>query len=238
MTTRLGLVLPSVNTVVEAWLPYVLPAATTLHIARMLLPDRLSPGTVKRMDAEDGRRAVLQVASCRPQAIVYGCFASSVVQGLGYDRALVAEIAEATGLPCDTSAGASIAALRSFAATRIAVISPYADEVDKAEHGFLASAGFDIVAGACFGVRNSFELAEVPVAWMIEAGRRAAARASAIFLSCMNMNAHCAVAELERETGLPVVTATTATAWALFGLAGGRPPDGSIGLLAGQAYPG
>ena len=235
-TARLGLVLPSVNTVVEAWLPPALPQGVSLHVARMLLPDRLTAEAVRKMDSDDGRRAVLQVASCRPKAILYGCFASSVVQGLAYDRSLVAEFHEATGLPGETAAGASIAALRSFGAKRIAVISPYADEVDKAEHDFLQSCGFSISSSECFGIRNAFDLADAPVGRMIEAGKRAAALADAIFLSCMNMKSHLAVQELEEATGRPVVTATTATAWALFGLSGVKPTRSLLGALASKAY--
>jgi hypothetical protein len=45
---RLGLVLPSVNTVVEPWLPRSFPPNTTVHFARMLLSDQLSPENVKK----------------------------------------------------------------------------------------------------------------------------------------------------------------------------------------------
>ncbi len=228
---RLGIVLPSVNTVVEPWLQSILPAATTIHTSRMLLPDRITPQNLAAMDREDGQRAVKQIASCRPQAIIYACVASSVVQGDQYDRHLVAHMQSITGLPCESAAGASVAALRALGAKAIAVVSPYAKDVDTAEHQFLEAYGFRIVASENFGISNSFELADVPVEQMISAGKKIAHRADAIFLSCMNVYSHFVVEELERLTGLPVVTATTATAWALLRMAGNTVPLLRLGRL-------
>jgi maleate isomerase len=124
----------------------------------------------------------------------------------------------------------------SFKARRIAVISPYSEEVDRAEHAYLTACGFEISSGECFGIRNSFELADVPVDRIIDAGKRAASLADAIFLSCMNMKSHLAVHELEQSTGLPVVSATTATAWALPGLSGIEPEHRVLGTLAANSY--
>jgi maleate isomerase len=234
---RLGIALPSVNTVVEPWMPTILPQGVSLHIARMLLPDRITQQNLVQMDRDDGERSVLQLMSCRPHAIVYACVASSVVQGDAYDRHLIAHMQNISGRPCESSAGASVAALKAVKAKRIAVVSPYDQEVDSAEHAFLRAYGFDITKTEHFGVKNSFELADVPLQQMIEAGKRIAAGADAIFLSCMNVHSHLAVDELEQTTKLPVITATTATAWALMRMAGLTSILSGLGQLGEQEHP-
>ena len=234
---RLGLVLPSVNTVVEPWYPTVLPPGHSLHVTRMLLPDRLDPDAVRRMDVEDGARALRQIASVRPHAAVYACFASSVVLGCHEDRTLAAEASRLAGCPAETAAGASFAALRALGLRRIGVISPYAEAIDRPEHDLLRSAGFGIAAARSFGIANSFDLAALAPAAMIGAGLEMAAQIDGFFMSCMNIPSHLAIAPLEEATGLPVVTATSATLWAALRLAGHAGPLPALGRLGGVGLP-
>jgi maleate isomerase len=85
---RLGIIVPSVNIVVERWYPSVLPDGVAAHFARMLLADRGGPEKIVAMDKTDAVRAIHQLTSTRPHAIAYGCTASSVVQGHEYDAHL------------------------------------------------------------------------------------------------------------------------------------------------------
>ena len=90
--TRLGIIVPSVNIVVERWYPSVLPEGVGVHFARMLLADKGGHEKIVEMDKTDGVRAIHQLKSARPHAIAYGCTASSVVQGHKYDAHLRREI--------------------------------------------------------------------------------------------------------------------------------------------------
>ena len=89
---RLGVIVPSVNIVVEAWYPQVVPEGVSVHFARMLMPDGTSPERIIEMDRTDGVHSIHQLASCRPHAIAYGCTASSIVQGHEFDAHLREEI--------------------------------------------------------------------------------------------------------------------------------------------------
>jgi hypothetical protein len=46
---RLGIIVPSVNIVVERWYPSVLPDGVAAHFARMLLADRGGPAARDRL---------------------------------------------------------------------------------------------------------------------------------------------------------------------------------------------
>ena len=61
---RLGVIVPSVNIVVEQWYPRVVPEGVSVHFARMLITDGSSPEKIIAMDREDGMRAIRQIASC------------------------------------------------------------------------------------------------------------------------------------------------------------------------------
>lgn len=213
---RLGVILPSVNTVVEPWYGRVVPPGVTVHAARMFLDANLTPEALMRMDREEGMLGVKQIMSCKPAAVAYCCTASSVVQGLEYDGRLNHELHHAAGVPAFTATSAIIDALHVIGAKRIAVCSPYTKAIDDAEHEFFSAAGFGIVGSAHLGIADSFRLAD-PTPDEIYALWQKSWRndADASLITCLNMNSQDVIERIERETGKPVVTSTQATLWKL-----------------------
>ncbi len=218
---RLGVVVPSVNTVVEPWFNAASPAGVTVHASRMLLDANLTAAAVLRMDKEEGLHAVEQLVSCKPASIAYCCTASSIVQGVQYDDVLIHEISRIAKVPAVTATRSIIMALQSLGARRIAVASPYAKEIDDAEHHFFTDAGFEILGSACLGITDSFRLADPTPAEISALARRAwHDDAEALLVTCLNLRSHEVIDGLERELGKPVVTSTQATLWQLLRTAG------------------
>jgi maleate isomerase len=218
---RLGVILPSVNTVVEPWFNAVAPAGVHVHATRMLLENDVTPEALRRMDEHEGIASALRLASCRPDVIGYGCTASSIVQGFAYDRHLREELERRTARRCITAVGAIIDALELLGARRIAVASPYSDIIDRAEHAFFQQAGFSVVGTANLGIGDGYALASPTPRDIYALATRALANdAEALVISCLNMNSQTVAAALEEATGVPVVTSTTATLWKLLRVAG------------------
>ena len=230
--TRLGVILPSVNTVVEPWYGRVVPAGVTVHAARMFLDANLTPEALVRMDRGEGMNAVKQIMSCKPAAVAYCCTASSVVQGLEYDGRLNHELTHAAGVPAFSATSAIIEALHAVGAKRIAVCSPYTKAIDDAEHEFFSAAGFDIVGSAHLGIADSFKLADPSAEEIYALWQKSwRADADASLITCLNMNSQDVVARIERETGKPVVTSTQATLWKLMRAAGVPDAIAGFGVL-------
>ena len=234
---RLGVILPSVNTVVEPWFNRVVPSSVSVHATRMLLADNVTPAALKQMDHEEGLAAARRMASCRPHAIAYCCTASSVVQGAAYDEALGRQLQEATGIPSFTAVGAIVESLRALGARRISMASPYTDAIDNAELQYFSSVGFEVNGTANLGISDGFALAAPTAAQIYELACRAWREGSdALLISCLNMNSQHVVEKLEKELGKPVVTSTTATLWKLLRSAGVSTQIQGYGrLLAGTA---
>ena len=218
---RLGVVVPSVNTVVEPWFSAASPAGVSVHASRMFMDSVLTAEGVIRMDREEGVRAVRQLTSCRPHAIAYCCTASSILQGLEYDRHLQHEIEQAAGVPATTATQSILEALRVLGIKRIAAVSPYPEAIDRAEHTFFESAGIEVVSSACLGITEGFELASPTLRDIHELALRGWQRgAEALLISCLNLWSQGAVEQLETELGVPVITSTQATFWRLLRIAG------------------
>lgn len=218
---RLGVILPSVNTVVEPWFSRTLPTDINLHAARMLIPPTLSPESIIEMDRSEGTLAVRQMASCRPAVIGYCCTASSVVQGQAYDAHLRQEIERETGAKATTATHAILSALSALKARRIVIVSPYTDDIDAMEHHFFADAGLDVVGSANLSITDTFHLAEPGKAQIVTLARHGwRPEADALIITCLNLHSHFAVGQLERELGKPVISSTTSMLWHMLRLAG------------------
>lgn len=218
---RLGIVVPSVNTVMEPWAQRTVPAGVSVLAARMFIPPATTPETLIEMDRSEGKAAIRQISSVFPDVIAYGCTASSIVQGLDYDAHLRAEIAQTHGVPATTAAHAILTALQTLGARSVSVVSPYTEEVDRAEHRYFESAGLKVLGGACLGISDGFRLAEPSPELLFDLGITGLdPTADALVVSCLNTRSHTVIARLEEVIRKPVISSTQATLWHALRLAG------------------
>ena len=218
---RIGVVVPSVNTVMEPWAARTAPDGVSVLTSRMYMPPETTIATLIEMDRTEGKSAIRQLSSTLPHVIAYGCTASSIVQGLAYDEHLRHEISEEYGVPSTTAAHAIITGLHAVGARSISIVSPYTAAVDKKEHDYFESAGFHVLGGAFLGISDGFRLAEPSIETLLDLGRRGMdSQADALVISCLNTRSHAVIDTLERELGKPVVTSTQATLWHALRLAG------------------
>jgi maleate isomerase len=227
---RLGVIVPSVNIVVEEWYPRVVPDRVSVHFARMLIGEGSSPEWIIAMDRDDGVRAIRQLATCRPHAVAYGCTASSIVQGHAFDEHLRNEIRHIAEAPATTATDSIFAACRALGLKRVTAISPEA--VDAAEHRFFAAGGIDCVADAHLGIADGFRLAEpAPEAILDLALRAWDPQSDGLIAACLNFRSHPIIDALEARIEKPVVTSTQAVLWHLLRLAGVTTPIPGFGRL-------
>ena len=229
---RLGIVVPSVNTVMEPWAQRTVPPGVSVLAARMFIPPATTPEAFVEMDRNEGRMAIRQLSSVFPDAIAYGCTASSIVQGLAYDAHLRTEIEETCGVPSTTAAHAIVTAAQTLGVSTVSIVSPYTEEVDRAEHRYFESAGLSVVGGARLGIADGFALAEPGPDTLYELGLDGCdARAEALIMTCLNTRSHTVIDRLEDKLGKPVITSTQATLWHALRLAGIDDPIAGYGRL-------
>ena len=218
---RIGIVVPSVNTVMEPWAQRTVPQGVSVFAARMFIPPATTPETLIEMDRSEGKAAIRQLSSVFPDVIAYGCTASSIVQGLEYDSHLRAEIRETYKMPSTTAAHAILVAADALGARKVSIVSPYTKEVDEAEHRYFDRAGLDVLGGAHLGIADGFQLAQPEPDELFELGRRGFdARSDALIMTCLNTRSHTVIDRLEQALGKPVITSTQATLWHALRLAG------------------
>ena len=218
---RIGIVVPSVNTVMEPWAQRTVPQGVGVFAARMFIPPATTSEAFIEMDRSEGKAAIRQLSSVFPDVIAYGCTASSIIQGLEYDSHLRAEISAAYKVPSTTAAHAILVAADTLGARKVSIVSPYTKEVDEAEHRYFAAAGLEVLGGAHLGIADGFQLAQPEPDELFELGRRGFdAQSDALIMTCLNTRSHTVIDRLEQALGKPVITSTQATLWQALRLAG------------------
>jgi maleate isomerase len=231
-TPRIGLVVPATDQVSEAAFAEMLAGHPVSVVAsRVAFENPVVMATLSRMVDDLARATALLLPGGRVDVVAFSCTSGTVAAGV--DRVARAIESAKPGVPFTTPITAAVAACRRLGVRRIAVLTPYVDEVNEAILGFLIAAGLDVVEFGSFHLRTEPEIAAVPPAAIVAAGRTIAVPAAeALFISCTGLQGHAAIAAIEAATGKPVVTSNQAQVWDALSLIDyGRPVRGYGRLL-------
>ena len=209
---RIGLLVPSVNTVVEPEGCALLPEGFAVYATRM---------RNSRSDADDMAqmcahvdRGVDELLSANVDVIAFACTAGSFFEGTDGEESLRERLRGGSRIEAVTTAGAVAGALRALDAQRVAMVTPYIPELNELEVKFLEGWGFDVVSQAGMGILTAFDIGVVPLAETYRFAREhVAAGADALFISCTNLRTMDVIQALEEDLGIPVVTSNQATYW-------------------------
>jgi maleate isomerase len=213
--SRVGLMIPSSNTMMEVDFARDLPAGTALHTARMFLEDTTAAGEIRMLD-EFALPAARDLGTARPDVVVFGCTSAGALRGNDYDAELCARISELTGAPTVSTIGAVRAAIADSGATSVGVITPYVDELNERIKASIEADGTRVAAIAGLGITENFAIAEVGrddiIAFAVRALGQLAGQAGIglAFASCTNFGAMAARHDIATRLGLPVVTSNQA----------------------------
>ncbi len=114
-----------------------------------------------------------------------------------------------------------MAALERFGAQRLAILTPYVDEVNAQIASHIENAGKEILKFSSFHIEETEALAALTSEAIYNAALKADhSEADALFISCTAIRAVDVVEQIERELGKPVVTANQAMFWQALRAAG------------------
>jgi maleate cis-trans isomerase len=239
---RIGVLLPSSNSVAEPSMCAALPPGTTLHVARMRL-STVEAESIERV-VEEIESESRKLADVDVDVIVLAATAPSSRKGLGFDRELIGRISAASGKPATTAATALVAALRALGVERIALGAPWSEAVNRMAAAFIAQSGFNVVAQQALGLVRNLDIGLLDPATGEEVARRVdRPEAQAVMLACGNWNVFAVIDPLERVLGKPVLTTNQVSLWHALKIAGAAGVGGRGVLLRahlgeGTAAPG
>lgn len=222
---HLGIILSAGNRTLEPAFRAFAPDDMGIHVTRMQMG---SAGLRTGDDiAADAVRAARLLAEARVDAIDLQGTGIMMERGPEGEKALVAEIEKATGIPCYTATGAVVEALGALGAKRIVIVNPGNDGALARERKFLEGCGVVVLGGVAMNCGGGDHTLDVtPEQWCEAAQAQNTPEADAIFLSGSHTRAVEAIAPTEAALNKAVVTSIQAALWA--GVTRLRPKLGAL----------
>lgn len=210
---RIGMILPSTNTVAEQEFFRMAPEGISTHVTRVKLT-ATNPEGLKAM-ANNARRATDEMMSCLSDVIIYGCTSGSFVQGVEWEKNFREELCLQAGRPVLTTANNCHLALQALGKKKIAVATPYIDSLNAAAYRYYSDLGHEIVSMKGMGIETATNIGKNPPQAIYNLGKSAVtADAEVLFLSCTGIRSIEVVDMLERDLGIPVFSSNIANLWA------------------------
>ncbi len=217
---RVGLLIPSSNSLIEPEYYAVMPRSVSVHFARLTMTE-VSDAGLARQDEDVAAQSRL-LASANVEVILFCLTAASFHKGLDYDADLKRRIEDHSGKPALTAARTIIDALNVLGVSRIALATPFVPEVTEASRRFLVDNGFDVVAAEGLAYVDNCSIALIDPETVRDLMRRVDSDAAeAIVVPGGNMACLSIAEAMEEELGKPVVTTNQAGIWALLRHLGG-----------------
>lgn len=245
---HVGMIVPSSNRTMETELPRLFRAREeaepgnrfVFHSSRVRM-QHVTPEQLRAMN-EQVPRAAAELADVRPDVVTSACLVAIMAQGPGFHCTAEEDITAGlrsggSDAPVVSSAGALLSGIEALVAKRVAIVTPYLKPLTELVVGYLEDAGIEVVDSLSLEVPDNLEVSRLDPANLLEHWKRLdVTNADAIVLSaCVQMPSLPAISAVEEASGLPVLSAATATAHSILRALGLPPRIPGAGRLLATA---
>jgi maleate isomerase len=245
---RIGQIVPSSNTTMETEIPAILraresvePERFTFHSSRMRMK-KVTKEELAAMDA-DSDRCAAELADARVDVLGYACLVAIMSMGKGYHCQSEKRLHEVTAregaaAPVVTSAGALVDGLRTIGAKRVAMVAPYVQSLCTMVAEYIEHEGIEVSDRIALEIPDNLEVGRRDPMALVEIYKRLNLEGvdALVLSSCVQMPSLATIPIVERECGLPVVSASACTAYQMLKKLGLRTVAPNAGALLSGNY--
>lgn len=217
---RVGLLLPSTDTTTEPEFYKLAPLGVTFHSSRMIIQAITLEGLAEM--EEQSVRAAKEVATAGVNLIGFCCTSGGFIKGPLFEKEVQEKIEKVSGVPALTTSQAVIEGLKTLQIRKVAVATPYNEEINQKEKEFLEANGIEVTEIIGLNItrlERHFPLTrrEVSPIGLLEpyvAYRLAqevnSQKAQGVFISCTGFRTIEIIDLLERDLKKPVISSNQA----------------------------
>jgi maleate isomerase len=231
---RLGFLIPPGNPTVEPEMIAMAPPGVSVHFSRMVAGG--VAGTHhgqeerNRSQIEHIDESAALLAMVKPNVMMLAHTATSYTLGCRAEADLLQRLQIQYAIPVATAFGSVAAALNALGVKRLALGTPYSEEITLKGKAHLENCGFEVVSYE--RLKNVTDIYAETAERAYQLGRSVDnPEARAVFLSGTGMPTIEILEVLERDLGKPVLSAATAMMWHALRLAGVRHSISGYGRL-------
>ncbi|MEM9733889.1 MAG: Asp/Glu racemase [Pseudomonadota bacterium] len=191
-----------------------------LYCARIANSPDITPASLKAMGPRLMETASRILPGDHLDALAYGCTSASTVLGDGHVNQLL-QLAKPSARPTNPVT-AMVTAMQALRANRIAVLTPYRQDVNVHIANALTAYGFEITTFGSFNEESDITVSAISIDSIAAAIEMLLAEspAEAVFVSCTSLHLIHAIAALEAQFDVPVTSSNHAMIWHCLRLAG------------------
>ncbi len=217
------------------------PERFTFHSSRMRMK-KVTKEELEAMDADSGRCA-LELVDARVDVLGYACLVAIMSMGRGYHCQSEAKLHDITvkeghGVPVVTSAGALIAGLKALNAKKISLIAPYMKPLTKLVVDYIEAEGVRVLDHIALEIPDNVEVGRQDPMNLTRIYRDLNRDGidALVLSSCVQMPSLAAIPIVEKECGIPVISAAVCTTHQMLQRLGLKTFVPAAGALLSGAY--
>lgn len=195
-------------------------AGVALYESRIFNDTNITPETLAAMGPRIAAATEVILPDVALDVIGFGCTSASMVLGPAAVRERIQEARP--GVAWSNPMVAAFAAFAALGVRRVALLTPYVDEINNAMRAHIEDNGFAVTVMGSFNEGNDSRAARISPesvrAAALELGR--SDHVDAVFVSCTSLRLVDVVTDLEADLGKPVTSSNHALAWHCLRLAG------------------
>ncbi len=206
---KLGFVVLAMEQTVEEDVFRLAPPGVGVHFSRLARSNDATIENLEGMAPGIAEAAALLRPEGDLDVVSYTCNCGTMV--IGEERVMAALAAGRPGAKATTVMTGVVRSLRALGAKRIAVATPYSDEINGRVMGFLERHGFEVVEFQGLNLKTNVEIDLVAPDYLLEFGKSVdRADAEALFICCGALRTLDIVGRLEAAVAQPVVVSNQA----------------------------
>jgi maleate isomerase len=221
--TRIAMLTPSSNSVVEPWCYELVRSQsdTSIHFSRvevLWIDDEAA--SLSQFQDDAMLRGFDLLSQVKPSVIGWNGTSASWL-GLDRDRQLVEKICRRTGCLAVTSSLSILQALRSLKVTKIGLVTPYVGAIQEKIIKNFSLEKFECISERHFDLTDNFSFAEVSEHDIVRASEDVINEgAEAVVILCTNLSGAGIARLVEEKFGVPVLDSVVLTVWGAFNAIG------------------
>jgi maleate isomerase len=216
---KIGFVLLAMEQTIEEDVFRLAPPGVGVHFSRVRMANAVTVDTLFAVGKELAGAAALILPDERLDVICYACTSGSMV--LGEERVARELSKGAIGAKPTSLIASVINALNVLKVRRLAVGTPYLDELNVMEKEYLEARGFQVLHIQGLNITNDADMVKVAPDFIKEFALRIdRPEAEALFISCGALRTLDVVDDIEKAVQKPVIASNQAMIWQTLRMAG------------------
>lgn len=184
-----------------------------VYQSRIFNDSHITPATLKAMENRITDATAVILPGVPLDVVAFCCTSASMV--IGEDQVFEQVRAARPDIACTTPITAALAAFKALEAKRIALLTPYRDDVNLTIKDYLTARGLEIPVMGSFHEEDDRNVCRISEASIVDAAISLGddPAVDAVFISCTALRVAGAIARIETVLGKPVTSSNHALAW-------------------------